>query len=184
MGVIAMLVPFALSALLERCAPKVGPVTMSAIIVHESGGRPNAIGDNTTRRSYDPADRAAATRLANRLLASGHNIDVGYAQINSSNFGAYGLSAATAFDQCTNVAVGGRILRGDYVVAARTYGAGQMALVHALSAYNTGGYWSGLGYARAVYATAAHLHYRRGRPSSPGAPHRAVAFRPQSARTP
>ena len=177
--------PFALAQLLARCAPDVGPVTMSAIVVHESGGRPNAIGDNTARRSYDAADRAMATALAVRLLHRGHNIDVGYTQINSSNFGTYGLNAATAFDPCTNVAVGGLILRGDYNAAARRYGPGQTALVHALSAYNTGGYWGGLGYARAVYATAAHFHGRSGSGSVPAAMgHRAVAFHPLRARTP
>jgi type IV secretion system protein VirB1 len=156
-----VIVSFALSQLIARCAPSVGPVTMSAVVVYESGGQPNAVGDNTERHSYEPATRSAAIDLATRLLRLGHNIDAGYAQLNSSNFRTYGLSVASAFDPCTNIAVGAHILTRDYAAAERTYGPGQVALVHALSAYNTGGYWSGLGYARNVYATASQLRYRR-----------------------
>jgi type IV secretion system protein VirB1 len=158
-----MIVPLVLSQLIARCAPTVGPVTMSAVVAYESGARPNAIGDNTERRSYEPASRSEAIRLAGRLLQMGHNIDAGYAQVNSDNFRAYGLSVASAFDPCTNVAAGARILTRDYAAAERTYGPGQVALVHALSAYNTGGYWRGLSYARSVYVTASQLKYEGSR---------------------
>jgi len=183
--VIALVVPLALSHVLTRCAPAVGPVTMSAIVAYESGGRPYAIGDNTVRRSYFPPDSTGAQALAMGLLRAGHNIDVGYAQINSANFRRYDLSLKTAFDPCTNVATGADILRRAYAGAARAYGAGQVALVHALSAYNTGGYFAGMAYARGVYAEASALRFERG-PSfermtlasraAPGA--RAVTFVP------
>ncbi len=130
---------------------------MSAIVYYESGARPYAIGDNTARRSYFPTERRAAEVLADRLLAAGHDIDVGYAQINSSNFGRLGLDAHRALAPCDNLRAGASILAGDYAGAVRAYGPGQGALVHALSAYNTGGYWAGLGYAGGVYATAATL---------------------------
>lgn len=156
---IATLVSAALVSLVARCAPDVGPVTMSAIVVYESDGRPYAIGDNTTRRSYFPVDRASATHLAARLIGAGHDIDIGYAQINITNVRAYGLDVASAFDPCTNIATGARILRSDYAGAARTFGPGQRALASALSAYDTGGYFAGLGYARAVYAMAATLRF-------------------------
>jgi type IV secretion system protein VirB1 len=51
-------------------------------------------------------------------------------------------------------------LRTDYARAAARYGPGQTALVHALSAYNSGGFFAGLSYARGVYATAAGLSLR------------------------
>ena len=56
-----------------------------------------------------------------------------------------------------NVEVGARILEADYARATRRYGPGQVALGHALSAYNSGGFFAGLAYARGVYATAARL---------------------------
>jgi len=162
-----VIVPLVLSALLARCAPGVGPVTMSAVILQESGARPYAIGDNTARRSYFPADASDATRLGRALLAAGHNIDLGYAQINSSNLGPYGLDVARALEPCTNVATGSRILRAAYAGARVRFGPGQVALEHALSAYNSGGYYAGMSYARDVYATASELHYERGsRPAS------------------
>ncbi len=172
-----MIVPVALAGLVAACAPRVGPVTMSAVIAYESAGRPYAIGDNTEHRSYFPSNASAAEALARRLLAAGHNIDVGYAQLNSANFARFGLGAASAFDPCTNIAAGARILRDAYAGAARTYGPGQVALVHALSAYNTGGYWAGLGYARGVYATAATLRYAPAVPELPTHGMRAVSFR-------
>jgi len=155
-----MFVPFALTQLFANCAPAVGSTTMSAVVVYESGAHANAIGDNTTRRSYFPTDRAGAEALATRLLRAGHNIDAGYAQINSANFATFGLNAGSVFDPCTNISTGSRILQSAYVAAARTYGPGQLALMHALSAYNTGGFWAGLGYAHGVYATAATLRYQ------------------------
>lgn len=157
-----MIVPFALSILLARCAARVGPVTMSAVVLYESGGRPFAIGDNTARRAYFPARRAAAVALAQRLLAAGHNIDVGYAQVNSANFAAYGLDAPSALDPCTNLAVGSRLLQRAYV-DARRQNAGD-ALVRALSAYNTGNFWAGMSYVRNVYRTAAALRFAGGAP--------------------
>ncbi len=154
-----MIVPIVLTQLLSHCAPRVGKSTMSAVVVYESGARPYAIGDNTVRRSYFPAERAVAERLAGRLLRAGHSLDVGYAQIDSGNFAALGLDVSSAFEPCANLAAGARILETAYRGAARRYGPGQTALVHALSAYNTGGYWAGLAYARGVYATAAALRY-------------------------
>jgi type IV secretion system protein VirB1 len=153
-----VIVPFALSLLLARCAARVGPVTMSAVVLYESGARPFAIGDNTARRSYFPTERADAVALARRLLGAGHNIDVGYAQVNSANFAAYGLDARSALDPCTNLAAGSRLLQRAYVDARRRYGAGD-ALVRALSAYNTGNYWAGMSYVRNVYRTAAELRF-------------------------
>ena len=132
---------------------------MSALVVYESAARPNAIGDDTARRAYFPADRARAERLATTLLRAGHDIDVGYAQINSTNFARLGLDVHRAFEPCRNVSAGARLLAEAYGRAERSYGPGQSALVHALSAYNTGGFRAGLGYARGVYATAAGLRF-------------------------
>jgi type IV secretion system protein VirB1 len=174
MGIVGMVVPFALSALLGRCAPSVGPITMSAIVMHESGGNPYAIGDNTTHRSYFPPDAASAIARARALLQAGDNVDLGYAQINSQNLAPQGLDVAQAFEPCRNLATGARILRAAYAGAERRFGPGQIALAHALSAYNSGGYYAAMPYARDVYATAAALRYHRNRRAIPSG--RAVAF--------
>jgi type IV secretion system protein VirB1 len=147
----------ALAALLKACAPSVGLVTMSALVVYESGAQPYAIRDNSTRRSFLPRTPTAALQLATKLLSERHTIDLGYAQINSNNFRAYGLTAESALQPCTNLKTGSQILQADYARETLTYGAGQTALVHALSVYNTGDSWSGTGYAAGVYATAARL---------------------------
>jgi type IV secretion system protein VirB1 len=80
-----MLAAYALASIVSHCAPAIGRVTMSAVVAYESGARPYAIGDNTSRRSYFPADRDDALELASDLTRAGHDIDVGYAQVNVAN---------------------------------------------------------------------------------------------------
>jgi type IV secretion system protein VirB1 len=155
-----VLLPVALLTLMRTCAPSIGPLTMGAIVVYESGARPYAIGDNATHRSYDPPTPEKALRLATTLLRAGHTIDVGYAQVDSSNFAAYGLTAERALEPCTNLATASRILQADYARSERTFGPGQTALFHALSLYNSGNGWAATRYAAAVYATAAGLGAR------------------------
>ena len=145
----------ALAALIRHCAPAVAPSTMTAIVRVESGGNPLAIGDNTTRRSYYPHDRAAAERLARRLLDAGHLLDVGIAQIDSMNFAGFGVTVHTIFDPCVNLSIGASILNGDYTFAAQRYGDGQVALRHAIGMYNTGRLNGGARYIARVVAAAA-----------------------------
>lgn len=144
----------ALAALIRHCAPAVAPSTMTAIVRVESGGNPLAIGDNTTRRSYYPRDRATAERLARRLLDAGHLLDIGIAQVDSMNFAGFGVTAHTIFDPCVNLGIGARILSGDYAFAARRYGDGQVALRHAIGMYNTGRLNAGAPYIARVLAVA------------------------------
>jgi type IV secretion system protein VirB1 len=144
----------ALAALIRHCAPAVAPSTMTAIVRVESGGNPLAIGDNTTRRSYYPHDRAAAERLAHRLLDAGHLLDVGIAQIDSMNFAGFGVNAHTIFDPCINLSIGASILGDDYAFAARRYRDAQVALRHAIGMYNTGRLTAGARYIARVLSVA------------------------------
>jgi type IV secretion system protein VirB1 len=144
----------ALATLMAHCAPNVAPSTMMAIVHVESGGDSLAIGDNTTRRSYYPHDRASAEALARRLLGAGHLLDVGIAQIDSMNFAGFGLNLHAIFDPCTNLSVGARILSDDYAFAARRFGDGQLALRHAIGMYNTGRLNGGARYIARVLAAA------------------------------
>jgi type IV secretion system protein VirB1 len=137
-------------------------MTMSALVAYESGGNPYAIDDDTAGRAYFPHSRTVAEVIAARLLGAGHAIDVGYAQLNSSNFSAFGLDVHTAFDPCRNVRAGGTLLLSAYAAAIRRYGAHPPPLAHALSAYNSGDQTRALGYARGVFAAARAL--KRPRP--------------------
>jgi type IV secretion system protein VirB1 len=156
-----MLHAFALTALIARCAPHVGPATMSAIIQVESGGDPLAIGDNTTRESYHPRDRATAEALARELVRAGHSVDLGIAQINQANLARLGLTLSTVFDPCANLGAASTILAQNYAIAKRRFGAGQVALRHALGMYNAGSLDAGANYVRRVMLAAGiHATYR------------------------
>ena len=157
----------AMSSLLSSCAPRIGTQTMAGIIQYESTWRAFAIGDNDAHRSYSPSSLSEAENIATSLLRQGHNIDAGYAQINSANWGPYGLDARTVFDPCSNVRVGAAIIGSDYSNAIRynwigrpirtktdRYYQEQFALIHALSSYNSGHFWASMTYAGNVYQTA------------------------------
>jgi type IV secretion system protein VirB1 len=139
---------------LQSCAAGVSPRTMAAIVSVESGGQPLAIYDNDSHRSYAFADRGQATATATQLLAAGHNVDLGLAQINSGNLAALGLTANNVFDPCTNLRAGASILRRAYASATQRFGPGQIALRHALSAYNSGSLFAAPQYVRRVAAAA------------------------------
>jgi len=165
-----MLHAFALSALIARCAPQVPPWTMAAIVAVESGGDSFAIGDNTTRRSYHPPDRATAEAIAGRLIAAGHSVDLGIAQINDANFAHLALNLHTVFDACANLGAGAEILAQGYAIATRRFGPGQAALHHAIGMYNAGSLDAGASYVRRVILAA-------GMPSTYGLDPRLIAAR-------
>ena len=126
-------------ALSQTCAPSVAPQTLAAIAHVESRFDPLAIGVNRGPRPAGRArDAAEAVTIARRLIASGANLDLGLAQINSANLGWLGLSVEAAFDPCRNLAAAATVLQAGYRPLARTAEARQAALRVALSRYNTG----------------------------------------------
>lgn len=130
----------ALYALVVACAPTVAPDTMMRLVEVESGRDPLALNAN---RPEGPvrlraADRNEAIALAAREIAAGHTVDVGLAQINSTNFGALGRALDELFDPCTNIAAGAQILTENYQRARAQHHDDQAALQVALSLYNTG----------------------------------------------
>jgi hypothetical protein len=81
----------AVLALANACVgPSLAPV-MTGIAMHESRGDPAAVNRN----------------------AKG-TVDVGLAQVNSSNFGWLGLTMQTAMDPCTSLQAGARVLLAKY----------------------------------------------------------------------
>lgn len=150
----------AVTALAAACSPAVAPSTLAAVAKVESGFDPLAIGVNgVQRRQVHPANLGEAILTASRLLREGQSIDLGLAQINSGNLGRLGLSVERAFDACANLEASGRVLLTAYSGApARGDGTG-LAVLQALSVYNTGRADRGFrnGYVAKVTAAAATL---------------------------
>lgn len=153
--------------LLQRCAPGVGMVTMSSIIKVESHGHAFALADagpvnlpwsvrKNLVRSFFPGSVAEAAQLARDLIARGHTVSLGLAQVNDRNLARMGLTIEQVLDPCTNVATGARILTDFYGRAVQVYGPGERALRAAISAYNSGDFERGEsnGYVGLVYSAA------------------------------
>lgn len=161
----------AVLALSTRCAPSVAPETLTAIAWVESRFDPLAIGINgTASRPPRARDRAGAIRQARRLLASGANLDLGLAQINSDNLDWLGLTVEDAFDPCRSLAAASTVLRAGYRPSDDSARSRQAALRIALSRYNTGDAERGFrnGYVARVERAAARLNLTRSAPWTGG----------------
>lgn len=127
----------AFAALAASCGASVHPDTLAAVARTESGFNTLAIGDNTTRRSHAPATLEDAVTLATALLREGRSVDLGLMQVNSANLPRFGMTVANAFDPCSSIAAGARVLVDGYRRAGEGDDA-QAAVLRALSHYNTG----------------------------------------------
>jgi type IV secretion system protein VirB1 len=127
----------AILGLASQCAPNVAPQTVAAIVHTESRGNPFALNVNRSRQPAPQLTAADAVATAQRYVASGYSVDLGLGQINSRNMRKLGLTWATVFDPCTNIAALGQILTQSYlaVIGGRQP---QTALRLAISLYNTG----------------------------------------------
>jgi len=154
----------AFSALIARCAPTVHPETMAAVVSAESRGHEFAIADagpvalpwskrKTMVRSLYPGSIDEAVATANALIANGHTVSLGVAQVNDRSLAKLNVSIKDVFDPCTNVRLGGQILTNFYQRAVAEFGPGKTALRAALSAYNSGDWVRGAkdGYVDRVY---------------------------------
>ena len=115
------------------------PALMRAIVEQESAGDPAALNANGwTGTPFRPTSAEEAVEAAHRFLDAGYSVDVGLAGINSANLERLGIDLKTAFDPCTNVALGETIFM-ENLERARAHGhAGDAALRVGLSLYNTG----------------------------------------------
>lgn len=148
--------PAAVMSLAVRCAPEAAPQTLLAIARVESGLNPLAVGVNGKAPVAQPRSEAEAAALAARLIAQGTNVDLGLAQINSANLTRLGLSLASVFDPCRNLAAAATLLKSDYQAVRLTLSDEQQAVRAALSLYNTGNRRAGFhnGYVARVAAAA------------------------------
>lgn len=146
-----------LAALALTCAPNIAPVTLAAIVRHESRANPYAIGVNRgVPLKRQPATRTEATKMAKQLIRSGVDFDAGLGQINVRNWAWLGLTTETVFDPCANLTAAQTVLSECYRRALRTQKEQQRALRAALSCYNTGNLERGFqnGYVKKVLAQA------------------------------
>ncbi|WP_322995177.1 transglycosylase SLT domain-containing protein [Castellaniella sp.] len=147
-----------LAALALACAPNIHPVTLEALIRHESSARTYAIGVNRKGRALpqQPHDLEAASQAAEDLIAQGIDFDAGLGQINVRNWAWLGLTSTTVFDPCLNLAAAQTVLSDCYARALKGHRDQQQALRAALSCYNTGNFRRGFanGYVGKVLAQA------------------------------
>lgn len=127
-------------ALAQECAPTVAPQTMAAIVNVESSYNPYAIGVVGGRLARQPKTREEAVATAKQLASDGWNFSVGVAQVNRYNLPKYQVSYDQAFDACTNLRVGSKILEDCYVRAAKQTTEPQAALHAAFSCYYSGNF--------------------------------------------
>ena len=134
-----------LLTLIHQCAPaSVSPDTLQAIIHTESADNPLALNVNGRMRlQYQPKSRDDAIGWSMWLIKRGYSIDMGLMQINSRQLARFNMTAADAFDACKNIRTGAAILTEHYSRATQTHGQGREALLHAISAYNTGNFEGG-----------------------------------------
>jgi len=144
----------AITSLAAECAPMVAPSTMAAIVQVESGGNPLAMWNNATHQEVQPPNLSAAIAYLRAAIAAGQKVDVGLAQVDTENFAAYGLTPQNAFEPCTNLRVGGEILRASWREALRHGLSGQVALYHSFEAYNSGRLWGDRVYANRILRAA------------------------------
>lgn len=134
-----------LAALALSCAPDIHPVTLQALVGHESRARQYAIGVNRKGQHLprQPSTLAEATAAAQRLIEQGIDFDAGLGQINVRNWAWLKLDSTTVFDPCRNLAAAQTVLADCYARALPGHKHPQQALRAALSCYNTGNFSRG-----------------------------------------
>ena len=124
------------------------PATVMRHVVDvESGANPFAIGVVGGRLARQPKNLDEAVATARMLEAKGYNFSVGIAQVNRANLDKQGLDThEKAFDPCSNLAAGARILADCHASAGGDWG-------KAFSCYYSGDFVTGFehGYVRKVY---------------------------------
>jgi type IV secretion system protein VirB1 len=127
-----------LHELVKNCAPNVAPKTMLTIIKTESNGNPYIINDNTNKVTYRPKDKEEAINISFILLKMKHNLDLGLMQINSTNAKKMHLTLNNLFNPCDNIKTGALILSNNFRFELKKTSNEQLALLNAISMYNTG----------------------------------------------
>lgn len=148
-----------LTQAISVCAPAIAQSTMRAVVMHESGAKPHAIGYKIVNKdgsvmtlTTQPQNALEAKTWADWLIKNGYKFDAGFAQINSINFERLGLNADNVFDVCTNLRASAVILGECFARASGKMADTQDALHAALSCYQSGNFRTGFrtGYVHSV----------------------------------
>jgi hypothetical protein len=141
------------SALATRCTPSVSQETLGAVVRTESNFNPWTLHDNTSGVTERPSSLQATLSDAWRWIGRGDSVDISLMQINSANFGAFGITARAALDPRVLLAPGAAVLRAANG-GGQTGADEQVTLLMALSRYNTGSPFRGImnGYAQKITA--------------------------------
>jgi soluble lytic murein transglycosylase-like protein len=137
-----------------QCGPDVHPVTTTAIVKAESGFRPLAVRNNTTKQSFYSTDHAEAKQLVEGFTAKGDRLAIGLMQVTTPWAVRFGIAPADLLDSCTNVRIGTAILRFNFDSCVRANRTQQATLECALSAYWSGNGQIGGAYVNHVYTVA------------------------------
>jgi len=114
------------------------PLLISAVMQQESAGQIAAMSVNGWEGDkFTVTDTEEATIAANLFISEGYTVDIGLMQINSKNLERYGTPVASAYEPCTNIQLGERILVENMVSAKQSGLVGNAAIRGALSMYNT-----------------------------------------------
>ncbi|MCU7800871.1 MAG: lytic transglycosylase domain-containing protein [gamma proteobacterium symbiont of Lucinoma myriamae] len=130
-------------ALAQQCAPKVAPTTMARIVNVESNYNPYAIGVVNGHLTRQPKNLNEAVATVKALVAKDWNFSVGLAQVNRYNLTKYNVSYEQAFDPCTSLRIGSKILEKCFVRAKKRTENAQTALESAFSCYYSGNFTRG-----------------------------------------
>lgn len=119
---------------------------MQHIVNVESGRNPYAIGVVGGQLVRQPQNIDEALSTVNMLESKGYNFSLGLAQVNRFNLGRYGLSYEQAFNACSNLSAGSRILAQCYTSSGGDWG-------KSFSCYYSGNFVTGYtdGYVQKVY---------------------------------
>lgn len=162
--------PTQVRALASRCASRVHPDTIEAIIRQESEFHPYALSINYPKReatrlghpnalyqlARQPRSLQEAITWTSWLLQNSHTVSIGLMQVNSEQAPRLGINDfRLLFDPCINLAAGAVILQQSF----RGQPSSLDGLAHAFAVYNAGSSRIGIenGYAAGVIGKAS-LH--------------------------
>ena len=128
------------NAAVRKCAKNIDADTFQAIARTESSFNQFAIGVVKGRLLKQPTNLAEAIAAVQTLRKRNYNFSMGLVQINKQHMDKFGLTDESVFDICTNLRVGGEILKDCFAIAK---GNEQQRLQQALSCYYSGNFRTG-----------------------------------------
>ena len=128
------------NAAVKQCAKGIDADTFQAVARTESSFNQFAIGVVKGSLKEQPTNLADAVAAVKMLREKGYNFSMGLVQVNKQHMKKFNLTDESIFDICTNLRVGGEILKDCF---SRAKGDEQQRLQQALSCYYSGNFRTG-----------------------------------------